>query len=47
MNIKIQPSKIKGKINAIASKSFAHRILISAFLSGKRVKVYNVGDLPT
>ena len=38
MNIKIQPSKIKGKINAIASKSFAHRILICDFLAGNDLR---------
>ncbi len=38
MNIKIQPSKMNGKINAIASKSFAHRILICDFLSGNNLR---------
>ena len=38
MNIKIQPSKMSGKINAIASKSFAHRILICDFLAGNEIR---------
>ena len=38
MNIKIQPSKINGKISAIASKSFAHRILICDFLAGNNLR---------
>ena len=38
MNINIQPSKINGKISAIASKSFAHRILICDFLAGNNLR---------
>lgn len=38
MNINIQATKIKGKINAIASKSFAHRILICDFLAGNPLR---------
>ncbi len=38
MNIKVQPSKMSGKINAIASKSFAHRILICDFLCGNNLR---------
>ena len=35
MIAKIEKSKIKGKINAIPSKSYAHRIAICNFLAGK------------
>ncbi len=38
MNIKIQKSKVQGKIKAIASKSFAHRILICDFLAGNEIR---------
>ena len=38
MNIKVEKSKTSGKINAIASKSFAHRILICDFLSGNELR---------
>ena len=37
MNIKIQGALTSGKINAIPSKSYAHRILICDFLSGKEI----------
>ncbi len=43
MNVLITPQTLKGVINSPPSKSFAHRMLISAFLSGERVKVLNVG----
>ena len=43
MNVLITPQTLKGVITAPPSKSFAHRILIAAFLSGKRVKVNNIG----
>ena len=39
MNVKIEKADIFGQINAIPSKSFAHRILIANFLSGKDVDV--------
>ena len=41
MDIKIIPSPISGRIEAIASKSFAHRALICACLSkgGSRIKI--------
>lgn len=35
MNIRIEPSQLRGKISAIASKSCAHRMLICAALSDK------------
>ncbi len=34
-NMRILPSEIKGEINAIPSKSYAHRIAICNFLAGK------------
>ena len=33
MNVKITPAKLSGKINAIPSKSHAHRVLIAQKLS--------------
>ena len=42
-NLKVKPSSIVGEITAPPSKSFAHRILISAFLSGSEITVKNVG----
>ena len=44
MNVLITPQTLKGVITAPPSKSFAHRILIASFLSGKRVKVNNIGS---
>ncbi len=44
MDIKITQSNLSGEINAPPSKSFAHRILISAYLSGKKISVYNIGS---
>lgn len=38
MNIKIQGAIVNGEINAIPSKSYAHRILICDFLSGKEIR---------
>lgn len=35
MNLKISKAKIKGKLNAIPSKSYAHRIAILNFFAGK------------
>ncbi|MCH5154347.1 MAG: 3-phosphoshikimate 1-carboxyvinyltransferase [Clostridiales bacterium] len=43
MNVKITPSKILGEITAPPSKSYAHRLLIAAYLSGERVRVKNAG----
>ena len=43
MNAHVQPSKICGEISAPPSKSYAHRILIAAYLTGKKVTVRNAG----
>ncbi|MBR1602095.1 MAG: 3-phosphoshikimate 1-carboxyvinyltransferase [Synergistaceae bacterium] len=42
MNVKIAPKILNGVINAPASKSEAHRILICAALSDKKTKIYNL-----
>ena len=39
MNIEITPHTLVGTVDAIASKSHAHRLLISAALSKKPAKV--------
>lgn len=39
-NILIHPSKLKGKIDAISSKSFAHRALILAGLCDEHTNIY-------
>lgn len=39
MNIEISPAALKGKITARSSKSYAHRLLIAAFLSGGETAV--------
>lgn len=44
MKVKITPFKASGTITAPPSKSFAHRYIIAAFLSGKKCVVKNVGD---
>lgn len=44
MNVNVTPSTISGEVVAPPSKSYAHRILISAFLSGGRTSVYNAGN---
>lgn len=44
MQATVNYSQLKGEIIAPPSKSYAHRILISAFLSGAKVKVKNVGN---
>ncbi len=38
MNIKVEKSKTSGVVEAIASKSFAHRILICDFLAGNNLR---------
>ena len=43
MDIKVTPSVAAGEIIAPPSKSFAHRYLIAAFLSGKKCTVENIG----
>ena len=40
--IKVFPSEISGKISVISSKSFGHRELILAFLTGKEVLLKNL-----
>ena len=40
MDITIQPRKIKGSIDAIASKSHAHRVLICAAFADKPTQIY-------
>ncbi len=42
-NFKLQPSSLFGEIQAPPSKSFAHRTLICAYLSGREVSVKNIG----
>ena len=44
MNVTIQHSTICGEVVAPPSKSYAHRILIAAYLSGQKVCVHNVGN---
>ena len=44
MNVKITPHNIIGAVVAPASKSYAHRLIIAAFLSGKRTKIAGVGQ---
>lgn len=44
MDIKIKPFAIRGELTAPPSKSFAHRYMIAAFLSGGKCSVENVGD---
>ena len=43
-DLTVSPSKICGAVKAPSSKSFAHRILIASFLSGKEVTVKNAGE---
>ena len=43
MNVKITPFKAEGAIDAPPSKSYAHRYIIAAFLSGKPCTIENVG----
>ena len=44
MKIKIHPSRISGTVAAPPSKSFAHRLIIAACLSGGRKTVKNTSD---
>ena len=44
MKIKITPSVLSGEVYAPASKSYAHRLIILACLSGKNITVKNVGN---
>lgn len=43
MDVKITPSALSGTFKAPPSKSFAHRYLIAAFLSGRKTLIKNVG----
>ena len=43
MKVNITPSKIHGEVFAPPSKSYAHRIIISAFLSKKPCVIENIG----
>ena len=40
MKVKITPLKLCGRVDAIASKSFAHRIMLAAALADKPTKIY-------
>lgn len=40
--IKIEPCALSGKVKAPPSKSYAHRAIISAFLSGEECKINNI-----
>lgn len=42
MKVKISPSKLNGEFYAPPSKSFAHRIIICAALSGGKCNIYNI-----
>ncbi len=44
MRVEVFPSQINGEITAPPSKSYAHRLMITAVLSGKKVTVKNVGN---
>lgn len=44
MKVRITPFSASGEITAPPSKSFAHRYLIAAFLSGKKCTVKGVGN---
>ena len=43
MKVQITPFKADGEISAPPSKSYAHRYILAAFLSGKPCKIHNVG----
>lgn len=44
MNIIIQPSKLKGVVNVVSSKSLSHRYVIAAGLATGTSKIHNVLD---
>ena len=46
-NFAIEPSSVLGEVVAPPSKSFAHRIILAAFLSGEEVTVKNTGNKVT
>ena len=43
MIVKITPNALSGTVSAPPSKSYAHRYIISAYLSGDKVKIKNAG----
>ena len=43
MKVNIVPKALSGVINAPASKSYAHRLIIGAFLSDTQVEIHGVG----
>ena len=43
MNIKIKPRKLKGTIDAVSSKSYAHRLIVASMLSEKESKITIIG----
>ncbi|MBR5438863.1 MAG: 3-phosphoshikimate 1-carboxyvinyltransferase [Clostridia bacterium] len=43
MNVIVSKSTINGTVVSPPSKSYAHRLILASFLSGKRVKIKNVG----
>lgn len=43
-NFSVNPKNLIGGITAPSSKSFAHRLLISAYLSGREVTIDNIGS---
>ena len=43
MNVEIIPSALSGEIIAPSSKSFAHRAVLAAYLSGRKIKIENIG----
>ena len=40
MDIKITPANLSGKIEAVSSKSYAHRLFLAAALSNERTEIY-------
>ena len=44
MIVKINPKALSGVVSAPPSKSYAHRYIISAFLSGDKVTIENTGN---
>ena len=44
MIVNITPNALSGVVSAPPSKSYAHRLIISAYLSGGKVKIKNTGN---
>ena len=40
MQVRITPGKLNGKINAVSSKSYLHRMILCAALSDKKTVIY-------